>query len=58
MLFLDLKNTEQPNHTLDCSWTIINLVYHFMEEKAVKFRWIQKNLEEQWQDSIFNKQLD
>lgn len=29
-----------------------------MEEKAVKFRWIQKNLEEQWQDSIFNKQLD
>lgn len=29
-----------------------------MEEKAVKFVWIQKNLEEQWQDNVFNKQLD
>lgn len=26
---LDLKNTEQPNHTLDCSWTIINLSVSF-----------------------------
>lgn len=29
-----------------------------MEEKAVKFVWIQKNLEEQRQDNVFNKQLD
>lgn len=29
-----------------------------MDEKAVKFAWIQKNLEEQWQDNVFNKQFD
>lgn len=29
-----------------------------MAEKAVKFAWIEKNLEEHWQDNVFNKQLD
>lgn len=29
-----------------------------MEEKAAKCVWIQNNLEEQWQDNVFNKQLD